>query len=95
MAQSIKKATDKRPESIAKEKVANLTEQLNLDGDQQRTIFRAFVMDAKKKSSPAAIKSPKAASMKTNAKSLGLDATMKKTLTDDQYKKWLAMKKKQ
>ena len=47
MAQSVKKATDKRPESLAKEKVAKLTKELDLDGDQQRTLFRAFVMELK------------------------------------------------
>lgn len=32
-----------KPEEIAKIKVAELTEKLNLDGDQQRTLFRVFV----------------------------------------------------
>ena len=35
--------SDKRPENIAKEKVSMIHDQLDLSGDQQRALFRAYV----------------------------------------------------
>ena len=82
-----------RPEVIAKTEAAKLTEALDLSGDQSRTIFRALVAkqvgyqkneDGKDASSAAVIAEKK----KIDAQ---LKDAMKKTLTDDQYSKWLKM----
>ena len=82
-----------RPEVIAKTKAADLNETLNLNDDQQRAVFRAFVASevnykknilGKDKTNAAVI-----ASKKENDDALS--AAMKKALTPEQYKKWLSL----
>ncbi|WP_461305026.1 hypothetical protein [Aureisphaera sp.] len=89
-AQTLKQDQN-RPEVIAKQQTADLSEALGLNGDQQRTIFRALVhhkagikrVEGKSSSIVAAEKKKLDAS---------LQATMKKTLTKEQYDKWLTLK---
>lgn len=80
-----------RPEVIAKQETAKITDDLGLSGDQTRAVFRALV--AKEVSyqkningkdlNSATVKSEK---QKTDA---SLNDSMKKILTADQYSKWL------
>ena len=83
-----------RPEVIAKAKAADLKETLDLNDDQQRAVFRALVanevnykknIQGKDKTNAAVI-----ASKQENDEAL--NAAMKKTLTAEQYKKWLGLK---
>ncbi|QAA81773.1 hypothetical protein EI546_08585 [Aequorivita sp. H23M31] len=80
-----------RPEVIAKQETAKISDELGLNGDQQRATFRALVakevsyqkdVNGKDLNSPAV----KAEKQKTDA---ALNEAMKKILTDDQYAKWL------
>jgi hypothetical protein len=82
-----------RPEVIAKAKAVDLKETLNLNGDQQRAVFRALVANevnykknilGKDQTNTAVI-----ANKQKNDKVL--NAAMKKTLTSEQYKKWLSL----
>ncbi|PQB05016.1 hypothetical protein [Aureitalea marina] len=75
-AQDLKRSQD-RPEVVAKAKVSELSQTLDLTGDQQRTIFRAMV------------KYEKARSQEEN---YDLEAVMKKTLTAEQFDQWKKMK---
>ena len=80
-----------RPEVIAKQETAKITDDLDLSGDQTRATFRAMV--AKEVSyqknvngkdlNNAAVKADK---QKADAE---LKESMKKILTDAQYTKWL------
>ncbi len=72
-----------RPEVIAKAETAKLTDALGLDGDQSRAVFRALV--AKE------VGYQKNANNTAEKKKLDdqLKEAMKKTLTADQYAKWL------
>jgi hypothetical protein len=83
-----------RPEAIAKAQTEQLTEALSLDGSQSRAVFRALVskevsykkqVTGKNNSDPAVMASKKKIAD-------DLKASMKKILTDEQYKKWLEMK---
>tara|TARA_B100002051_G_C16522246_1_gene528311 strand:- start:267 stop:614 length:348 start_codon:yes stop_codon:yes gene_type:complete len=82
-----------RPEVIAKTETAKLTEALDLSGDQSRTIFRALV--AKQVGYQKNVDGKDASSATVIAEKKKIDAqlkdAMKKTLTDDQYSKWLKM----
>lgn len=82
-----------RPEVIAKTETAKLTETLNLNGDQGRTIFRALVAKEVGYQKNVAGKDLKNASVAAEKKKLDdqLKDAMKKTLTADQYAKWLKM----
>ncbi|WP_068589497.1 hypothetical protein [Cochleicola gelatinilyticus] len=84
-----------RPEVIAKQQTAELTEQLSLNGEQSRAVFRALVaneinykkhVNGKKASDPTVVASKK----KFDS---SLDENMKKTLTKEQYESWVKMKK--
>src|SRR5690606_805022 len=83
-----------RPEVIAKAETAKLTETLNLNGDQGRTIFRALV--AKEVGYQKNVKGKDAKSTSVIAEKKKLDDqsndAMKKTLTADQYAKSLKTK---
>ncbi len=82
-----------RPEVIAKEETAKLTEALGLNGDQGRTVFRALVAKevgyqkniAGKNINEAAVSAEK------NKLDKQLKEAMKKTLSAEQYTKWLKM----
>jgi hypothetical protein len=91
-AQELTKDTD-RPEVIAKAQVNEIDSKLDLNGDQERALFRAIVskivndrklvdgLDA----NDAVVKANKA-KIET-----GYKAAVKKALGDEKYKAWLAM----
>ena len=82
-----------RPEVIAKTKTANLSEKLQLSGDQQRTVFRALVtkeVNYKKHIDGKDISDIKVSNDK-NKFDDALTASMKKTLTAAQFKQWKEM----
>ncbi|MAP80099.1 MAG: hypothetical protein CL526_03315 [Aequorivita sp.] len=91
-AQQLSQDSD-RPEVIAKTETAKITEALNLNGDQSRAIFRALV--AKEVSYQKHVQGKNANSATVKANKEKFDATlkeaMKKTLTAEQYDKWLKM----
>lgn len=79
-----------RPEVIAKQESAKMTDALGLSGDQTRAVFRALV--AKEVSYQKNINGKdltsatvKADKQKTDSE---LKEAMKKILTDDQFAKW-------
>lgn len=80
-----------RPEVIAKTETAQLTKSLNLNGDQSRAIFRALVAKEVGYQKSVEGKDVNNATVATEKKKLDdqLDASMKKTLTADQYAQWL------
>ena len=94
-AQSLTRDT-KKPEVIAKMKVAELDKVLDLNGDQERTIYRAIV--AKEVNYTRYVLNGKgtAEERKANAAKYdkALNTSMQKVLTDAQYKKWLAFSNK-
>jgi hypothetical protein len=84
-----------RPEVVAKQITAELSETLNLNGDQQRSVFRAMVakevnyrkhVDGKDASNAQVIADKK-------KHDDVLTTSMKRILTDAQYKKWAALPK--
>ena len=90
-AQSLKQDQD-RPEVVAKSQVAELTKQLNLTGDQSRTLYRAFVskeVNYRKLINNKDAKSPDVIANKNKIDNT-FKASMKKTLTEEQYSKWLS-----
>ena len=94
-AQSLSQDQDS-PEAVAKQKVSDLSNQLDLTGDQQRTLYRAFV--AKEVNYSKHVTGKDATSADVIANKNKFDETfmtsMKKTLTDEQYKKWISDLKK-
>ena len=82
-----------RPEVIAKAETAKLTESLNLNGEQSRTVFRALVAKEVGYQKNVDGKDAKDTSVAAEKKRLDeqLKEAMKKTLTDEQYAKWLKM----
>ena len=92
-AQSLTQNQD-RPEVIAKTQVDKLTNQLNLTGEQSRTLYRAYVVkevDYKKLVHGKDLKNADVAADKEKTDAT-LNETMKKTLTKEQYKTWLSLK---
>lgn len=79
-----------RPEVIAKQETSTLTDNLGLNGDQTRAVFRALV--AKEVSYQKSVSGKDGNSPSVKADKQKADATlkdsMKKILTDDQYAKW-------
>ena len=94
VAQSLTQDAD-RPEVIAKTKTADLSEKLQLNGDQQRSVFRALV--ANEVSYRKNINGKNLSDAKVSADKKKFDdaliTSMKKTLTADQFEKWKAMPK--
>lgn len=79
-----------RPEVKAKTETAKLATELSLNGDQQRTVFRALVakevgyqknVDGKDSANSAVLADKKSIDAK-------LDEAMKSTLTSVQYQQW-------
>ena len=82
-----------RPEVVAKTKVADMSKKLDLNGDQQRSLFRAYTAyeyNMKKNVTGKDISDPAVQAKKTNFDNTLKDA-VKKSLTEEQYKKWLTM----
>jgi hypothetical protein len=86
-------AQDERPEVIAKSIVADLDANLDLNGDQERALFRAYTAHQSnmkkhvigKDSSDPAVRQQKEKFDKV------LKSSVQKSLSDAQYKKWLSM----
>ena len=94
VAQSLTQDAD-RPEVIAKTKTAQLNEMLQLNGDQQRTVFRALVANEVSYKKQINGKDINNASVIANKKKVdaALTTSMKNTLTADQFLKWQALTK--
>lgn len=91
-AQSLKQDQD-RPEVVAKKKVSDLSEQLDLTGDQQRSLFRAYVskeVNYRKYVNGKDLSDPAVAANKKKYDDVFV-AAVKKQLTAEQYKKWLTL----
>lgn len=86
-AQSLKQNQD-RPEVEANNELQILTNELDLNDIQRRTLFRALV--TKEVSFRKSELDENKASMETDQKKANddFDSQMKKTLDPDQYKKW-------
>lgn len=80
-AQTLKQDQD-TPEVIAKTKTAKLSDALGLSGDQQRAVYRALVVKESNYRKDAANK---------NKHDEVFMTSMKKALTDEQYKKWQSL----
>ena len=83
-----------RPEVVAKKQTSELSQALDLNGDQQRAVFRALVskeVGYKKQVSGKDLGST-AVQTEKNKIDNALNASMKKTLTTEQYKQWLTIK---
>ncbi|MAT89681.1 MAG: hypothetical protein CMC35_03220 [Flavobacteriaceae bacterium] len=80
-----------RPEDAAKNKLAQLDEQLDLSGDQERTIFRALVSHevAYRKEIQGMDESTSAYQAAVKENDAKLQAIMKKTLSNAQYTSWM------
>ena len=92
-AQSLKQDQNK-PEVIAKRQAADLSAKLDLNGDQQRAVFRALVSKESNYKKHVNGKDLNNAGVAASKKKFDdvLNTTMKKTLTADQYKKWLSLR---
>jgi hypothetical protein len=92
-AQTLKQDQD-GPEVIAKKQTEKLNEQLSLSGDQQRAVFRALVVKESNYSKDVNGKDAKSPAVATAKKKHDevFEISMKKALSDEQYKKWLSMK---
>ena len=94
VAQGLTQNAD-RPEVIAKTKTADLTESLQLNGDQQRAVFRALVANEVSYGKHIKGKNLSDANVSADKKKFdyALMTSMKKTLTADQFQKWMALPK--
>ena len=93
-AQSLSQDAD-RPEVIAKKKVTEVSTKLELNDSQERALFRyytSYEMKYKKNIAGKDLNEPKVAAEKKEYMD-DLKANVKKTLNDEQYKKWLALLK--
>lgn len=93
-AQSL--STDaQRPEAIAKQKVADISADLGLSGDQQRSLFRAYVQKEVNYDKYVTGKDQKNAAVIAEKKKHDnqFAEAVKRVLTPEQYKKWQAMQK--
>lgn len=89
-AQSLSEDSN-RPEVIAKEETHKLTQELGLNGDQTRAVFRALVAKEVNSQKIAKGKDLSSAPVKADLSKVDseLQATMKTILTDAQYAQWL------
>jgi hypothetical protein len=92
-AQGLKQDQNK-PEVIAKAQTAELSKELSLNGEQQRAVFRALVSKEANYKKQVNGQDMKNAAVKASKQKIdqALEAAMKKTLTADQFTKWLAMR---
>lgn len=88
-AQSLKQDQN-TPEVIAKKQTEKLSEALSLNGDQQRAVFRALVVKENNYAKDINGKDLKSADVMANKKKHDevFETSMKKTLTEEQFKKW-------
>lgn len=79
-----------RPDEAAKIQVDQLSQSLNLDGSQQRALFRALVSESTRSG-----QSPQALLSKASAdQNQAFAQTLKGILTPEQFRKWKDPKKK-
>ncbi|MCT8338678.1 hypothetical protein MG296_01300 [Flavobacteriaceae bacterium TK19130] len=91
-AQSLSQDQD-RPEVIAKNQVAEMSETLNLTGEQQRYLFRyhtSYISNMKKYIEPKNQNSDATIADKEKLQN-ELKKYVQKVLDENQYKKWLEM----
>ncbi len=91
-AQNLSQNQD-RPEVIAKATVADLSTKLDLTGEQQRSLFRAYTAhqsNYKKHVTGKDISNAKVLADKKKFDSV-LQVAVKKSLSEAQFKKWLAL----
>jgi len=83
-----------KPEVIAKKQSADLSQELSLTGEQQRAVFRALVTKETSYSKEVSGKDMRDATVRASKQKIEqtLEAAMKKTLTEEQYQKWLNMR---
>jgi len=93
MAQSLSQDAD-RPENIAERKIAELDKTLDLTGDQERALFRAYV--SKEVNYKKYVNGNDAADAEVKANKSKFDSLLKeavqKTLTKEQFEVWVKMK---
>lgn len=84
-----------RPEVIAKTKTAELSETLQLNGDQQRSVFRALVANEVSYKKNISGKNPTDTQVIADKKKFddALMTSMKNTLTAEQFEKWKSLPK--
>lgn len=86
-------AQDERPEVIAKSIVADLDSKLDLNGDQERALFRAYTAhqsNMKKHVTGKNSADPAVQKQKQKFDEV-LKISVQKALNDAQYKQWLTM----
>ena len=90
-AQSLKQ-NEQKAEVVAKAQVAELANELNLSGEQQRTLFRAFVQKEVNYRKQVNGKNANDATVVANKKKIDetFKTTVKQYLTDEQYQQWLS-----
>jgi len=93
-AQSLTQDQD-RPEVAAKAQVNKLTNELDLSGEQSRTLYRAFVIHEVDYRKLIEDKNSTKEKINSEMKKLDaiLDASIKKTVSKEQYSKWLSLQK--
>jgi len=86
------KQNEQKVEVVAKAQVAELSNELGLSGDQQRTLFRAFVQKEVNYRKLINGKNATDATVVANKKKIDVTfkETVKKYLTGEQYQKWLS-----
>jgi len=89
VAQNLSQNQD-RPEVAAKAELQELTNQLNLSGDQGRTLYRAIVTKEVSYRKSAEANGANSAQLAKDQKKADeiFYAEMKKVLKEDQFKKW-------
>lgn len=89
-AQSLKQ-DENRPEVIAKEEAHDLTQSLDLNGDQTRAVFRALVTHKVDIRKNVAGKDLNTSSVQAEKQKIDtrLKGTMEKILNKEQYAQWL------
>lgn len=91
-AQTLSESKDK-PDVVAKAQLAKLDKALDLNDEQERTVFRALVRQEVALRKNVRGKDPNNPNVSYSAKKIqeNLENDMKAALTDQQYKKWLSM----
>jgi hypothetical protein len=94
-AQTLTQTDQDRPEVVAKSIAEKLTTDLDLNGDQQRALFRAYTAHETNYRKHVNGQDPKDATVIANKKKFDdvLKENVKKALDDAQYKKWLSLQK--
>lgn len=82
------------PEVVAKKQTETLSQALGLDGDQQRAVFRAIVVKESNYNKYVNGKDQKSADVQSAKRKHDevFEISMKKALTDAQFKKWQSMR---